>query len=202
MKSLEPDDPRREDLELIIKEAARTKEIVQGLLSFARETKLRPGPTNMNEVLQDVLGLVANQSLFHNIKIKKVFAAALPTITADWAQLKQVFLNILLNAAEAMEGKGHDHDLHHRRQAQGQGEDPGYGSGHTSRDHGEALFPFLYHEGEGDGSRPCHLLRHHRASRGEDRRGDGTGKRQHLSWSPFPWMRAGRQDGTSAEERG
>jgi two-component system NtrC family sensor kinase len=49
---------------------------------------------------------VASQSLFHNIKIKKMFAPGLPTITADWAQLKQVFLNIILNAAEAMEGKG------------------------------------------------------------------------------------------------
>ena len=106
LKSLDSDDPRREDMELIIKEAARTKEIVQGLLSFARETKLSPGPMNMNELLEDVLGLVANQSLFHNIRIKKVFAPGLPTITADWAQLKQVFLNIFLNAAEAMEGKG------------------------------------------------------------------------------------------------
>ena len=106
LKSLEPDDHRREDVELIIKEAARTKEIVQGLLSFARETKLRPGPTDINELLEDVLGLVVNQSLFHNIRIKKVFAADMPTITADWAQLKQVFLNIILNAAEAMAGKG------------------------------------------------------------------------------------------------
>lgn len=106
LKSLERDDPRREDMELIIKEAGRTKEIVQGLLSFARETKLSPGPTDMNELLEDVLGLVANQSLFHNIKIKKLFAPGLPTITADWAQLKQVFLNIILNAAEAMEGRG------------------------------------------------------------------------------------------------
>ncbi len=106
LKSLEPDDHRREDVELIIKEAARTKEIVQGLLSFARETKLTPGPTNINELLEDVLGLVVNQSLFHNIKIRKVFAAEMPTITADWAQLKQVFLNVILNAAEAMAGKG------------------------------------------------------------------------------------------------
>jgi len=106
LKTLDREDPRREDMELIIKEAARTKEIVQGLLSFARETKLRPGPTNINEILEDVLGLVVNQSLFHNIKIRKAFAAEMPTITADWAQLKQVFLNMILNAAEAMGGKG------------------------------------------------------------------------------------------------
>jgi two-component system, NtrC family, sensor kinase len=106
MKSLEADDPRREDVDLIIKEAARTKDIVQGLLSFARETKLRPGPTNINELLEDVLGLLANQPLFHNIKVKTTFSPDTPTINADWTQLKQVFLNLMLNAAQAMEGKG------------------------------------------------------------------------------------------------
>lgn len=106
MKGLEADDPRREDVSLIISEADRSREIVKGLLSFARETKLRPGPTNVNEVLDDVLGLIVNQSLFHNIKINKSFAAELPTIFADATQLKQVFLNIILNAAQAMEGRG------------------------------------------------------------------------------------------------
>jgi two-component system NtrC family sensor kinase len=106
LKGLEKDDPRREDVELILSEANRTKEIVQGLLSFARETKLRPGPTNINELLEDVLELLVNQSLFHNIKIKKSFFQNLPTIFADATQLKQVFLNIILNAAQAMEGKG------------------------------------------------------------------------------------------------
>ena len=106
LKGMEADDPRREDLMLIISEASRTKDIVQGLLSFARETKLKPGDTNINELLEDTLGLLVNQSLFQNIKIKKVFYQDLPTIFADATQLKQVFLNIILNAAQAMEGKG------------------------------------------------------------------------------------------------
>jgi len=75
-------------------------------LSFARETKLKPGDTNINELLEDTLGLLVNQSLFQNIKIKKGFARDLPTIFADGTQLKQVFINIILNAAQAMEGKG------------------------------------------------------------------------------------------------
>jgi len=105
-KGLDKDDPRREDIDLIISEANRAKEIVQGLLSFARETKLRPGPMNINDLLEDVLGLVVNQSLFHNIKIEKSFYEDLPTIVADETKLKQVFLNIILNAAQAMEGNG------------------------------------------------------------------------------------------------
>jgi signal transduction histidine kinase len=106
LKGMDKDDLRREDVELIVNEANRAKEIVQGLLSFARETKLRPGPVNVNDLIEDVLGLVANQSLFHNIKIKKSLFQGLPTIVADETQLKQVFLNIILNAAQAMEGSG------------------------------------------------------------------------------------------------
>ncbi len=106
LKSLEADDPRREDVSLIISEAHRSKEIVQGLLSFARETKLRPGPIDFRELIEEVLGLLVNQPLFHNIKISKAYAEGMPTVTADGTQLKQVFLNIMLNAAQAMEGKG------------------------------------------------------------------------------------------------
>ncbi len=105
-KGFDKDDPRRDDIEIIISEANRAKEIVQGLLSFARETKLKPGPTNINDLLEDVLGLVVNQSLFHNIKIEKNFFEDIPTIVADETKLKQVFLNIILNAAQAMEGSG------------------------------------------------------------------------------------------------
>ncbi|MHB8108882.1 MAG: [Fe-Fe] hydrogenase large subunit C-terminal domain-containing protein [Syntrophorhabdaceae bacterium] len=105
-KSLEPDDPRLEDIDLIISEAARTKEIVQGLLSFARETKLKPGDTNINDLMEETMGLLVNQVLFQNIKIKKNLQEDMPMLFADATQLKQVFLNIMLNAAQAMAGKG------------------------------------------------------------------------------------------------
>lgn len=106
LKSLPEDDPRRADMQLVIDEANRTKEIVQGLLSFARETKMRPGATNINQIIDEVLNLVMKQSLFHNIKIEKALAENLPSTYADGTQLKQVFLNIILNAAQAMNGSG------------------------------------------------------------------------------------------------
>jgi two-component system NtrC family sensor kinase len=106
LKNLADDDPRREDIKMIIDEASRTKEIVQGLLSFARETKLRPGLTDINELIEDVLNLVINQSLFYNINIQKQLAQGLPSSFADGTQLKQVFFNIILNAAQAMKGQG------------------------------------------------------------------------------------------------
>jgi len=104
--TLEKGDQRYEDIQLIIDEANRTKDIVQGLLSFARERVLRPGQTNINDLLEEILGLIINQSLFHNIKIEKVFEPNLATTYADGTQLKQVFLNIVLNAAQALNGNG------------------------------------------------------------------------------------------------
>ncbi len=106
LKSLENEDPRKEDLELIISEASRAKDIVQGLLSFARETKLRESEMYINDLLEDVLALITNQPMFYNIKIEKSFYPDIPAIIADETKLKQVFLNIILNAAQAMEGKG------------------------------------------------------------------------------------------------
>ena len=105
-KSLKADDPRREDAALILSEAGRAKEIVQGLLSFAREKKLKVVEVNVNDILEEVCGLVVNQPLFRNIILEKCFGGGLPTIVADEAQLKQVFLNIILNAGQAMEGGG------------------------------------------------------------------------------------------------
>jgi len=105
-KSLAPDDSRKEDIALVISETNRAKEIVQGLLSFAREKKLRVYEINVNDILEDVLNLIVNQSLFLNIEIKKFLAPDMQTIVADETQLKQVFLNIILNAAQAMGGNG------------------------------------------------------------------------------------------------
>jgi len=105
-KTFEKDDQRYEDIQLIIDEADRTKNIVQGLLSFAREKKLRPGLTDINGLLDEILGLIINQSLFHNIKIEKLFEPNLQTTYADGTQLKQVFINMILNAAQAMNGQG------------------------------------------------------------------------------------------------
>ena len=101
-KSLESDDPRREDVDLIISEAGRAKDIVQGLLSFAREKKLKATEIKVSDILEEVLNLVINQPLFRNIEIEKSFDPGLQTIVADEAQLKQVFLNIIMNAAQAM----------------------------------------------------------------------------------------------------
>ncbi len=106
IEDLPPEDPRKEDLERICGEATRCKEIVKGLLEFARQTSYKTEPTDLNRALVQGVSLLENQALFHNIQIIKNLDPNLPPIMANAGQLNQVFMNIILNAAEAMQGQG------------------------------------------------------------------------------------------------
>ena len=100
------DSPMREDLDRIITEATRCKQIVKGLLEFAHQTEERLEPTNVNQRIEQCLSLLQSQSLFHNIKVVKSFDPFIPPVKGNPSQLNQVFTNIVVNAAEAMEGGG------------------------------------------------------------------------------------------------
>lgn len=99
-------DPKRANLEKIIRETTRCKDIVRSLLDFARPGEPKIELSSLNETIEGVLSLVEKQVLFHNITIEKDLARDLPRIAFDKSQLQQVFMNIVLNAAEAMDGKG------------------------------------------------------------------------------------------------
>lgn len=105
LEDLDEKDILRTNLEKAVTEAARCKNIVKGLLDFARQTEPKVEKSNVNEILERTLDLVKNQALFQNVEITCSFSS-LPTILIDAGQIQQVFTNIVLNAAEAMEGKG------------------------------------------------------------------------------------------------
>jgi two-component system NtrC family sensor kinase len=94
------------DITLIIQEAERAAKIVKDLLSFSRETKLKPGLVNINSIIEEAVSLLIKRSLFRNIRVKQELAPSVPTTFADPDLLKQVFINIVLNGAQAMEGSG------------------------------------------------------------------------------------------------
>ncbi len=96
----------KEDLEVVVSEATRCREIVRGLLDFARETDFRLRQVNINTLLDETIALVAHQVTFQNIIIKKNFANYIPDTIMDADQMKQVFLNIMLNAADSMPNGG------------------------------------------------------------------------------------------------
>lgn len=96
----------RESLEKIVKQANRCRDIIRGLLDFARQRKPDKRPSNVNRVLEECIALVDNQALFHNIRIVKNLAPDLPQVLMDPSQIQQVFMNLIINAAEAMNGAG------------------------------------------------------------------------------------------------
>jgi signal transduction histidine kinase len=106
MEDLTEEDSRRGDLARIVQEAGRCKEIVKSLLEFARQTEPKMEPTDVNRAINDGLFFLVNQALFHNIKIVKKLDPFLPFVRGNASQLKQVFMNIIVNAAEAMHGSG------------------------------------------------------------------------------------------------
>ena len=106
MEDLPEEDPRRGDLARIVQETGRCKEIVKSLLEFARQTEPKMEPTDINRAINDGLFFLVNQALFHNIQIVKKLDSFLPFVQGNASQLKQVFMNIIVNAAEAMHGNG------------------------------------------------------------------------------------------------
>ena len=106
LEDTDKNSPHYENLKKIVKETSRCKDIVKGLLEFARPKEPEMSLVNINEIVERSLSIMEGQALFQNIKIKKSYVSNLPKIVADSAQLQQVFVNIILNAAEAMDGNG------------------------------------------------------------------------------------------------
>jgi two-component system, NtrC family, sensor kinase len=96
----------REDLQRILKDAERCRDTVKELLEFTRQTRNFMQPHDVNKSISRTLFLLENQTLFHNIEIEKNMTPSLPPVMADTQQLNHMFMNIIINAAQAMEGKG------------------------------------------------------------------------------------------------
>jgi PAS domain S-box-containing protein len=96
----------REYLTEIINQTLRCQQIVTRLLEFSRQSLGQKTYFDVNEIIFRCIDLISHQAIFHNIEIKTEAAADLPRILGDPGQLQQVFTNLLLNAADAMQGQG------------------------------------------------------------------------------------------------
>ncbi len=96
----------RADIEVIIEQANRCSTIIKGLLSFARATTVDKALVNINELLKNSLNMVSHKADFFNINVILDLDESLSHVNANSSQIQQVFLNVIMNAADAMEGKG------------------------------------------------------------------------------------------------
>ncbi len=110
----------REDLQIILQETQRTKDIVQDLLSFARQRPVQRELVQVNSVLRQTIKLRSYDFASHGVEVVEDFEEALAAALGDSQQLQQVFLNILNNAYDAVQEAGHRGciRIHTRRQAE------------------------------------------------------------------------------------
>jgi two-component system NtrC family sensor kinase len=106
LEDIPEDSPARENMEKIIYQTNRCKEIVQNLLDFARTPTGDMLPLKINNMIKTSLNLVKDQSMFHGIEIDTRLAEHLPEVIGDKSRLEEVFVNLFINAADAMNGKG------------------------------------------------------------------------------------------------
>jgi len=96
----------REELQIILRETQRTKEIVQGLLSFARQRPAQREPMQVNNILRQTIRLRSYDFSSHGVEVTEEFNENLHLAMGDPQQLQQVFLNILNNAYDAIQESG------------------------------------------------------------------------------------------------
>jgi two-component system NtrC family sensor kinase len=96
------EEQKRSDLEMIINEATRCKTIVNDLLNFSRQNEVLAQETDLNQILCELVEEVGKQDLYRQVTFVQDLQRDLPSIQADPLQLRQVFLNLMNNAAEAM----------------------------------------------------------------------------------------------------
>jgi two-component system NtrC family sensor kinase len=101
-----PDDPDREDYEIIVNETLRCRRIVRDLLEFSRQKPPERQRMQLNYVVSRVLPMVERQASFHNIRFVVDLEDDLPDVYADPHQIQQVLLNLVINARDAMEACG------------------------------------------------------------------------------------------------
>jgi two-component system NtrC family sensor kinase len=92
-------------ISLMERETIRCSEIVRNLLNFARQTEPRLQLIDINNVLNEAISFMEHHIIMLELKVEKNFGT-LPQTVADFSQLQQVFMNIILNACEAMSAKG------------------------------------------------------------------------------------------------
>jgi two-component system NtrC family sensor kinase len=105
-KKVEAGTQLEEGLNIIIKETQRCKTIIQGLLEFSREQEPEMALVNINHIMESALGIVENEFHLRQVRIRKELADDMPKTFLDENQIEQVFINLLLNALQAVDDRG------------------------------------------------------------------------------------------------
>lgn len=106
MEELAEDDSKREKLRCMLEDATRCRDIVKDLLAYSRQTSSSKQIMEMNDLVLESLALIRDQKLFLNVSLFKDLSAEHLLFSGDGKQLSQVIINLVMNALDAMDGKG------------------------------------------------------------------------------------------------
>lgn len=106
LEDLPVEDPLREDVSAIIEECRRCKRITGGLLGFARFPEGLHTRVDLNQLVEETVSSLRPQKLFKDLDLQVQLSPQALTVMADADQLRQVMINVLLNAAQALLGRG------------------------------------------------------------------------------------------------
>jgi len=95
-----------EDLKTIEKHTRNCKRIIEALLNFARRTETKRVSVDIERTIREVVGMMSHQSQLEGLRIETSLEECLPPIQGDDEKLKQVFINLMLNAMQAITGQG------------------------------------------------------------------------------------------------
>ena len=95
----------QQDLKVIVRETKRSREIVKSLLDFARQSVPKKSNASINEIISNAVAVVDNQLAMKHIKLEKNLEGNVPQFKIDSNQMQQVFINLLVNASDAVNEK-------------------------------------------------------------------------------------------------
>jgi two-component system NtrC family sensor kinase len=109
LRGLESGHVMKPDLEMVVSEATRCREIVRNLLDFARQSRLSPIPTDLAGLVDEVLTLMTVQTRGTDVRLTHHVSEDVPELMIDPIQIKQVLVNLVDNALDALAGHGQVH---------------------------------------------------------------------------------------------
>jgi PAS domain S-box-containing protein len=105
-EDLSPEDPNYSELETVVNETLRCREIVTNLLEFARQTQPRKGSYDINTIVHESVVLTQKQAAFKDVRLSERLTPDLPMAELDKGQIQQSLINLILNAIEATAAGG------------------------------------------------------------------------------------------------
>jgi two-component system NtrC family sensor kinase len=161
------EDENFEAVDLIVRAGERATKVVRGLLDFARQEQYSFTTGDLNESIQEALDLVNYQLQSVHITIDKEFEPNLPLVVASWEHLKSVWLNLLLNARDALQHTENERQLQIITRSNKDGQNiqilvHDNGKGMTSAETAHIFEPFYTTKGPGQGTglglATCHRI--------------------------------------------